>query len=193
MVAWYARPLNSRNGRLIRRASATPCSRCGSASASRGGPDLGGAEAHQRQRAQVLAQARPRRRRQVILRRVRGLGRGPQPPRLLSHRPQVPPLPGQRQPDHPEQHPHLPAPPFRHRRRPPLGHPQVPLRRLQRPPRQLHNSSSTKEWSNRQPRRPPVWCCSTSTSPLRIPKTSTGSGTSTAAHWIPKTCSPSST
>ena len=50
---------------------------------------------------------------------------------------QVPPLAGQRQPDHPEQHPRLPAPACRHRRRPPLGHPQVPLRRLQRPPRQL--------------------------------------------------------
>ena len=45
-----------------------------------GCPELGAAEADQRQRAQVLAQPGPRRRRQDGLRRLRGLGHGLQLP-----------------------------------------------------------------------------------------------------------------
>ena len=129
IAAWCARPVNSRYGRPIRRASATPCSRCRSRLLEPGRPVLGDAEVDQRQRAQVLAQAG--------LRRVRGLGHGLQPPRLLGHRRQVAALAGQQQPDHPEQHLHLPAPAGRHRRRSPLRQRQVPLRLLQRPLRQL--------------------------------------------------------
>ena len=94
-----------------------------------GGPDLGDAEADQRQRPQVLTQAG--------LRRLRRLGQGLQPPRLLGHRRQVSALAGQQQPDDPEQHVQLHAPAGRHRRRPPLRQAQIPLRRLQRPPGQL--------------------------------------------------------
>jgi DNA-binding CsgD family transcriptional regulator len=54
-------------------------------------PDLGGAEADQRQRAQVLAQGAPS--------RVRGHGQGLQPPGLLGHREQVATLADYQQPD----------------------------------------------------------------------------------------------
>ena len=88
-----------------------------------GRPDLGGAEADQRQRAQLLAQAR--------LRRVRRLGQGLQALRLVGHRRQVPALPGNQQPNNPEQHLQLAPAPGWHRRRSPRRQAQVPFRRLQ--------------------------------------------------------------
>ena len=72
-----------------------------------GRPVLGDAQVDQRQRAQVLAQAGPR--------RVRSLGRGLQPPRLLGHRRRIAALPGQQQPDHPEQRLHPATAARRHR------------------------------------------------------------------------------
>ena len=102
IAAWCARPVNSRYGRPIRRASTTPCVQVPLRLLEPGRPELGDAEADQRQRAQLLAQAG--------LRRVRSLGHGPQPPRLLRHRRDVAALPGQQQPDHPQQHLQLPAP-----------------------------------------------------------------------------------
>ena len=108
VAAWYARPVNSRYGRPIRRASATPCSRCRcpsnrvaqtsvmprltSASARSSSPRPGcaasGASAAACSRCACSATA----------------GR-------------FAALPGQQQPDHPEQHLRLPAPAGRHRRR----------------------------------------------------------------------------
>ena len=92
-----------------------------------GCPELGGAEADQRQRAQFLAQAR--------LRRVRGLGHGLQPLRLLGHRLQVPALAGQHQPGDPQQQVRLGAPGIRHHSA--LRQAEAPLGRLQRSVRQL--------------------------------------------------------
>jgi len=60
-----------------------------------GRPVLGNAEADQRQRAQLLAEAG--------LRRLRRLREGPQPLRLLSRRLGVAALAGQQQPDDPGQ------------------------------------------------------------------------------------------
>jgi hypothetical protein len=105
-------------------------------------PDLGDAEADKCQRAQFLAQAG--------LRRVLGLGQGLQPLRLFGHRRQVPALPGQQQSDDPEQHLELSAPPGWHRRRSPLGQPQVAFRRLQRPPGQLIGCGHRRQFDVRR-------------------------------------------
>ncbi len=102
-----------------------------------GRPVLGDAQVDQRQRAQVLAQAGPR--------RVRGLGCGLQAPRLLDHRREVAALAGQQQPDHPEQQLHPPAPARRHRRRPQFRERQVPLRLLQRSLGQLVGRCQRRE------------------------------------------------
>ena len=69
-------------------------------------PQLGAAEADQRQRAQLLAQAG--------LRRLRRLRQGLQPLRLLGHRLRVPALPGVQQPYDAKQNPELPVPAVRH-------------------------------------------------------------------------------
>ena len=95
----------------------------------RGHRVLGAAQADQRQRAEVRAQAR--------LRRVRDLGHGLQVPRVGGHGRQVPALAVQQQPDHPEQQPHVFSPAGQHRCRLPSGQGQVPLGRLQRSLRQL--------------------------------------------------------
>ena len=68
---------------------------------------LGDTQVDQRQRTQLLAQAG--------LRRLRSLGRGPEPPRLLDHRGNVPTLPGQQHPDDPEHPLHPPAAAHRNR------------------------------------------------------------------------------
>ena len=102
IAAWCARPMNSRYGRPIRRASATPCSRCRSASAKPPPQYLGDAEVDQRQRAQLLAQAQAAPR--------PGPRLGPQPLRLFGRRRKVAALPGEQQPDHAEQHVQLAAP-----------------------------------------------------------------------------------
>ena len=101
-----------------------------------GRPQFGDAEADQRHSAQLLPQPglpRP----PHWLRCVRSLGHGPQPPRLLCHRRHVAVLTGHLQADHPEQDLHLAAPAVRRRRRSPFCQPEVPLGRLQRPPRRL--------------------------------------------------------
>ncbi len=86
-------------------------------------PDLGDAEADQRQRAQVLAQER--------LRRVRGPGQGLQTPDLLGHRGQIAALAYYQQPDDAKQQLRQVAPGVRHRGCPELCQAQVSLGRLQ--------------------------------------------------------------
>ena len=117
----------------------------------RGRPELGAAQADQRQRAQVRAQAGPRRRRHVVLRRVRDLGHGRQPLRLFGHAGRVPALDGQLQPDHSEQQPQLATPGLGCRRRRPFGQAQVSLRGLQRPLRQLIGRGRHREPGIRRP------------------------------------------
>jgi hypothetical protein len=72
-----------------------------------GRPELGAAEADQRQRAQVRAQAGRR--------RVRDFGHGLQFPRVGGHGRQVPALAVQQQPDHPGQQPPVFSPAGGHR------------------------------------------------------------------------------
>jgi hypothetical protein len=116
-------PVNSRYGRPIRRASATPWSRCRSGLLEPGHPQLGAAEADQRQRAQLLAQAGPRRLRASAW---PAAAAPPRPPPAGPHA--GGPAAAGRSP--PAAAPAPAGPPARRR---PLRQAQVPFGRLQRP------------------------------------------------------------
>jgi hypothetical protein len=107
------------------------------------GPPLGAVQVDQCQRTQILAQAGPR--------RVRNVGYVLQPACFFGHGRQVGALAGVQQPGDPQQL-SLPLPFRRHRRRRPFGQGHVPLGRLQGPLRQLVERAQHGQFRIRQPR-----------------------------------------